>query len=493
MSGCGVGGGSLAVLPHSYDKLMTPLLCAARARPTAMYVTLAIAAALVIVSVETAAQTRPDASSTLPVPSRVPRPLGCDTTWTPLRELKTRLGQPAYVEAPITVSNTAGTFLIGSPTFVWEDSTAFITEKSTREVGAVGVKLLKDGTAMPLPPLPSATKPYRPIAVARGAKLLVVWGTSADTSAAGVWHQDTLWEATLDAGRWSAPRPIQTAREFVWHPGASSYIADDSSLVLAFPSAATNPPVRRGVTIMSRSQRTWHARWIDVGSLGPSGVALMRTAPTELLVAAAGSIARDGFEAPNAVYAMRVSLRDTTSVPRFSVIRDMKNLYAEDLSVFRTPAGLHIAWRQPGRRVFADDSLVEATSRDDGRSWSVTTAISLDGDTRGLRVVPLADGNVEAMALDLGGWKILTLGRTMGRWALKREAFPDARTSPMIAATRDRMSVSFAQTRSSTGPDGAHDAPVLVTSSRAYRCEPPSATRSQKRLRAPPRGKSTPR
>ena len=472
---------------------MTPQLCIARALPPAMRATLAIAVVLVVVSVETAAQTRPDASSTHPAPSQVTRPLGCDTLWTPLRELKTRLGQPAYVEAPIMVSNTVGTFLIGSPTFVWEDSMAFITEKSTRNVGAVGVRLMKDGTAMPLPPLPSATKPYRPIAVARGANLLVVWGTSADTSAAGVWRQDTLWEATLDAGRWSSPRPIQTAREFVWHPGASSYIADDSSLVLAFPSAATNPPVRRGVTIMSRSQRTWHARWIDVGSLGPYGVALMRTAPSELLVAATGSMARDGIDAPNAVYAIRVSLKDTTSTPRFSVIRDMKNLRAEDLSVFPTSAAQHIAWRQPGRRGFADDSLVEATSRDDGRSWLVTTAISLYGDIRGLRVVPLADGNAEAMALDIRGWKILTLGRTMGRWSLKGEAFPDAKTSPMISATRDRMSVSFAQTRSSTGPDGAHDAPVLVTSSRAYRCEPPSATRSQKRLRAPPRGKSTPK
>jgi len=62
----------------------------------------------------------------------------------------------------------------------------------------------------------------------------------------------------------------------------------------------------------------------------------------------------------------------------------------------------------------------------------------------------------------------------------------------MISAPSNRTSVSFGQTRPSTAPDGQlHDAPVLVSASRPHRCELPSAMRSQKRLRAPPRGKST--
>ena len=121
----------------------------------------------------------------------------------------------------------------------------------------------------------------------------------------------------------------------------------------------------------------------------------------------------------------------------------------------------------------------------------MTSAVSLDGDTRGMHAVPLADGSAEAMALDIGHRKILTLRRSMGRWALTPEAFLDAKTIPMITAPSDQISVSFGQTRSSSGPDGAYDAPVLVTASRALRCEPPSAMPSRKRLRAPPRGKPT--
>jgi hypothetical protein len=137
--------------------------------------------------------------------------------------------------------------------------------------------------------------------------------------------------------------------------------------------------------------------------------------------------------------------------------------------------------------------LVEAVSRDNGQSWSVTSALSLDADTRGMRAVRISEEDAEAMALDVRRMKILALRRIMGRWLLRPEPLLDAKTSPMITVSGNQLSLSFGQTRPSNGPDGAHDAPVLVTTSRAYRCEPPSETRSQKRLRAPPRGKSTPR
>ncbi|MFL5620722.1 MAG: hypothetical protein ACJ79A_20265 [Gemmatimonadaceae bacterium] len=395
------------------------------------------------------------------------------------------------MEAPITVTNTVGTFLIGSPTFVWAEPTAFVNEHSTRDVGAVGVKLLNDSTAIPLPPLPTAKRPYMPIAVARGAKLLAVWGTSSDTTGSGVWHQDTLWQATLEAGRWSPARPIWTAGEFVWHPGAASFADDDTRLFLAFPSSDTTRNRRHGLTIMMHSRGRWSVRLVDAGGYGPQGVAVLSATPTELLIAAVGSLERDGIQVPNGVYTIRVAAHDWGSAPRFTVIRDMKKAHAEDPSVFRTPQGVHIVWRQPGGDVSADDSLVEATTRDHGESWAVTSAVSLEGDTRGMIALPLVDDDAVAMALDIRRQKILTLHRSMDHWALRPEAFPEAKTIPMISAPRNRTSVSFGQTRSSTAPEGLYDAPVLVTTSRAHRCEPTSAMSSQKRLRAPPRGKST--
>lgn len=472
--------------------LIPPPSRALSARLNARHATAAFALALVASAHGAAAQRTNLVSGPTRQPHRRSSVLACDSAWTGLRELRTPARQRVYVEAPVTVRNAVGTFLIGSPTYVWADASAFVNESSIRHAGDVGVQLLDDSTAVPLPPLPTVRKPYMPIAVGRGAKLLAVWGTSSDTSGSGVWHQDTLWEATLDRGRWTAPRPILTTGEFVWHPGAGSYIADDSSLVLAFPSTDTTRITRRGVTIVMRSRDRWRTRRIDIGGFGPHGIAVAKLAPTELLVMGVGSIERDTIRVLNGVYAVRMSTSDTSSEPRVGVIRDITNGHAEDPAAYSTPQGEHLVWRQPGRQIFADDSLIEATSRDHGRSWAVTSAISLAGDTRGMRVLSPSDDDAEAMALDVRRRVIRTLRRTMDHWTLRPEAFPDAMTIPMIASARDRTTALFGQVRPSTAPDGLlHDAPVLVSTSRLHRCAPPSATPSLKRLRAPPRGKST--
>lgn len=382
---------------------------------------------------------------------------------------------------------TEGTYLIGAPTFVWGDSTAFVTPDSKRDIAAVGVKLLNDSTAIPLPPLPSVTKPYMPIAVAVGAKLVAVWGTSADTSLAGVFSQDTLWEATLAAGRWSAARPIWTSQVFAWHPGAASYVADDASLSIAFPSTR----VDRGVTVMTRWRDRWRTRWIRVGAGGPNGVAAMRLTESELLLAAVGSVDRNGVRGLNASYVLRVLMNDTASPPRFTLLHDVTRMSAEDPNVFRTTDDIHVVWRLGGRRVPAPDTLMEATSRDGGASWTLTSAVSLDGDMRGLRAQPLVGRSGLAMAVDTRQRSITSIHRSSEAWTSAHEAFPDAKTIPMISTVRDRVTVAFGRTRSSVGPGDPYDAPVLVTSSRVLRCESSSAMSTRKRLRAPPRGKPT--
>jgi hypothetical protein len=471
-----------------------PLIRASRsilARHHAPGMAVVIALALVIGADAAAAQ-----RGVLAPSGRLPRRqraglLKCDPGWTALRELRTPARQRVYVEAPVTVRNSAGTFLIGSPAYVWDDSTTFLSERSTLSVGSVGVRLLDDTMTVPLPPLPTATQPYMPIAVGRGRSLLAVWGTSSDTSGSGVWHQDTLWEATLDHGRWSAARPVLATGEFVWHRGAGGYIANDSVLVVAFPSTGSTETAGRAVTVMMRTRDVWRTRRIDIGGFGPRAVAVATAGPDELLIAGVGAIERGTMQVANGVYAIRVSMRDTAAAPRINVIRDIGNGHAEDPAVYRTPRGEYVVWRQPGRQVFADDSLIEATSPDHGESWTVTSAISLEGDTRGMSVQPLGDGRAVAMALDIRRREIRMLRRTMERWTLEPEAFPDASTSPMIAALSDRISLSFGQTRPSAAPDGVHDAPVLVAASRSHRCEPSSAMTLPQRLRAPPRGKST--
>lgn len=472
---------------------MTTHPCRARVRHAVTRVVLAIASGLLLGAIEAPAQQRVHQTRTHRATTQSARTTVCDTAWTNPQVLRTATGRPVYVEAPVTVTNATGTFLIGAPTFRWQEPSEFITRDSKPVVATIGVKLQNDSSAVLLPPVASAKKPYMPIAIARGEKLLAIWGTSGDTALTGVFHQDTLWEATLAAGRWSTPRPIWASGTFEWHPGAASYVADDSSVIVAFPARDDTRAVENAATILSRSRDRWTARTLHLGSLGPRGVALMRATPSDLLIAAVGSLDTAGVRALHGIYVVRVSTRDSASAPRVQLIRELARTHAEDPQVLRTADGLHFVWRQPGQKILADDSLVEATSRDDGATWTVTSALSLGGDTRGLSASPLGGSDAIAMTTDIRRQAIVTLLRRRGRWTRTHEDFPDAKTIPMISIARDRITAAFGQTRSSIGPEKSYDAPVLVTTSRALRCETSSAPSSRKRLRAPPGGKSTPR
>jgi hypothetical protein len=168
----------------------------------------------------------------------------------------------------------------------------------------------------------------------------------------------------------------------------------------------------------------------------------------------------------------------------------VEHLSAEDPNLFRTSGELHFVWRNGGRSVHAPDSLSDATSHDGGASWAVTTTISLDGDMRGLRATSLGAHAAIALAYDGRRGSIVTRRWQMGRWSANQEEFTGAKTIPVTSTLHERITLAFGQTRSSRGPM-TYDAPVLVTTSRALRCESTSATASRTRLRAPPRGKST--
>jgi hypothetical protein len=438
------------------------------------------------------AQRQPHAETSTARPTRFGA-RACDTSWSALRELQTRAGQRVYIEAPVRVEGADGTYLVGAPTFVWADRAAFTNETSSRGIAAVGVKRLEGSLASPLPELPSARAPFMPVAARLASSLLTLWATSPDTSPGAVFNLDTLWEARLIAGRWTRPRPVWSAGRLVWRPGAASVITVDSSVIVAFPATDTTRSPSQGVVVMSSSGSGWHSRWIAVGSAGPAALAAMAVSPSALIIAVVGSINRPPLKALNAVYTVGIRLDDTRSEPKFTLIRELLRGHPEDPNVFRTSDGLHVAWRHSGRRMLAHDSLVEAISRDGGATWVTAPATSLEGDMRGMRVLPLTGRDAVAMALDIGTAKILTLRRGRATWTMTSEEFSNAKTTPMITTTNNRMTVSFGQTRSSTGPDGTYEAPVLVTASRALRCETTSATTSPKRLRAPPRGQSTPR
>jgi hypothetical protein len=220
-------------------------------------------------------------------------------------------------------------------------------------------------------------------------------------------------------------------------------------------------------------------------------VAAIRLSESELLLAAVGSIDRDGVRGHNASYVARIPINDTAPLPPFTLLHDVARMSAEDPSVFRTTDAIHVVWRLGGRQVPTADTLMEATSRDGGVSWKVRSAASLEGDVRGLSAQSLAGPSALAMAVDIHRRSISAIRRSSETWTLTQDAFPDAKTIPMISTLNNRVTVAFGRTRSSLGPGDPYDAPVLVTSSRALRCEPTSATTSRKRLRAPPRGKST--
>jgi hypothetical protein len=419
------------------------------------------------------------------------RPPACDTAWSPPRELRTPLGQRVYVEAPVAFRNQRGAYLFGTPTFVWAKRDSFATLERPLPTKAAGVKLVGEWSAVALPALPGSMPQYTPLPVADDAGLLALWATSRDTTSSGFFNQDTLWESRLTSDRWSTPRAIWSSGELSWHPGTVALTTVGSTVIAAFPARDTTTSERSGVVVMQRTRDGWRTNWIGTGQLGVSAVALLPLTRTELLLVATGGLLRPPIDVLNAVFAIRVSTTDTVDRSRFSFIRKFEHAHGVEPSVFRSNRGVHAVWRQPGIELSAHDSIVEATSADSGATWTVTSTASLETNALGLSVRPLGDGDGVGAALDIRRGMIVALRRAGGRWRLTEETFSDARTMPTLSPTRDRVAVMFARTARSLGPEGPYDAPVLLETSRALRCESLPANRSRRRLRAPPRGEST--
>jgi hypothetical protein len=419
------------------------------------------------------------------------RPPACDTAWSPPRELRTPLGQRVYVEAPVAFRNQRGAYLFGTPTFVWAKRDSFATLERPLPTKAAGVKLVGEWSAVALPALPGSMPQYTPLPVADDAGLLALWATSRDTTSSGFFNQDTLWESRLTSDRWSTPRAIWSSGELSWHPGTVALTTVGSTVIAAFPARDTTTSERSGVVVMQRTRDGWRTNWIGTGQLGVSAVALLPLTRTELLLVATGGLLRPPIDVLNAVFAIRVSTTDTVDRSRFSFIRKFEHAHGVEPSVFRSNRGVHAVWRQPGIELSAHDSIVEATSVDSGATWTVTSTASLETNALGLSVRPLGDGDGVGAALDIRRGMIVALRRAGGRWRLTEETFSDARTMPTLSPTRDRVAVMFARTARSLGPEGPYDAPVLLETSRALRCESLPANRSRVRPHAPPRGEST--
>jgi hypothetical protein len=448
----------------------------------------AIGAMVLACGQEAGAQTRARTGSRAPRIAPVGVPV-CDTAWTPPGEFRTPTDLRVYVETGLEVEAARNRYLIGSPTFVWAHRDSFIVADQTELTRGGGVKLLADTLATPLPPIPGSGPVYTPVAVAVDGTLLAVWATSRDTTSVGAFRQDTLWESRLEAGQWTRPRPIWAGLgDLTWHPGKFTVTTVDSTVVVALPASDTTRSPSAGVAILTRSRRGWESRWIGTSTFVTHGAVLLPRSSSEFLVAVTGSLDFESLHTMNSIYVIRVSTGDTLHQPRISLLREVKGSHAVEPSVYRSSGGVHVVWRQPGVHAISPDSIVEATSTNEGVSWTVTSAASLETNTIGLSVLPLHSGDAIAAALDLQRGHIITLHRTSNRWALGTRTFPDAKTIPMITKTGNRLSIMYAQTRSSPGPTGPYDAPVLVRTSRALRCESLPATRARERLRAPPRG-----
>ena len=419
------------------------------------------------------------------------RPPVCDTTWTTPRELRTPLGHRVYVEAPVAASDARGRYLFGTPTFVWAAPDSFATLERPLPTRAAGVKLVGDWSAVPLPALPGSFPQYTPLPITHGADLLVLWATSRDTTSSGFSNQDTLWESRLIADRWSTPRAIYSAGEPSWHPGTVALTTVGSTVVAAFPARDTTRSERSGLVLMSRTRDGWRTRWFGLGNFGATAVALLPLTSTDVLIVATGGLHRPPMDAPQAVYAIRMSATDTADRPRISIIREFDHAFGVEPSVFRSSSGIHAVWRQPGIEIADHDSIVEATSADMGATWTATSAASLETNVLHLSALTANQNEGVGAALDIQRGMIITLRRSSRRWLMTRTEFPEARTMPKLSQSRNRMALMFARTARSRGPEGSYDAPVLLVTSRALRCESPPANRSRNRLRAPPRGEST--
>jgi hypothetical protein len=330
-----------------------------------------------------------------------------------------------------------------------------------------------------------------PLGVVWNDRLLVFWATSPDTSRYGAFHLDTLWGATFQRNRWSTPRVIWASGELTWLPGMASLGFHDGAPILAFPARVGQRSGNHGVVVVTRSGTGWHSRWIETGGLGPHAVHAASLGSGELLIAATGSVNRAHIAADRATYAIRLSTKDTSRAPQFTLIGRSGQLSPAEPRLLPTASELRVIWRNTTRTQDVPDSLMESSSTDDGASWTPPRATSLGFRTPGMRVIAQQNGDAMAFALDTKSYRITTFRRTTHGWLPDSTASFASKTLPSIAIADGRLIVALGHAVRSAGPDSAYSAPVLHITTRSLTCRSGSRHVSRADF-SPPSGASHP-
>jgi hypothetical protein len=249
-----------------------------------------------------------------------------------------------------------------------------------------------------------------------------IWGTSPDSSEYPFSHADTLWYAQFDGAAWSSPEVVAVGADgltFRWDDRSSSLWADSGDVLLAVPvSDSVN----------------WHSDYVAVLHRSRTGAWTRAKLP---FIQDPGFVSLTGH--PNGTFVLGYVSTAPAVFPDSSVgpqdavwvsrSRDGGNAWSEPVPVHRTARLQHdetphvlvtgpslaIVWgtTDPGGN-FADTVLL-ATSADDGASWARPRRLFVHERFLGLAAFTRSDGAIQIAAAS--GDSVLLARWKNGAWA----------------------------------------------------------------------------
>jgi hypothetical protein len=396
----------------------------------------------------------------------------CDTSWSVPRELHTRDGLRIYVEGPSTLVTPQGLMLVGSPTIGWMTHTNFIdTLAQSRPIdpsNMVGVIIDARGAAVPLPKLQFSGRPSTILAARDRGDVRIVWATASDT-AAGSFNLDSLWTSTLHDGAWTSPRSLVQGQRIRWFANTATLAEMIGQPLAVMPMQDTTKSPWGGLLLLRRSGDEWTRRWIATGVAPPMGASVLSTTSESFVIALTGEVLVGADTSTNAVFVMRVGWSKDSSGSSTRILRRVGIKSAVEPKLFRLGSTLHLMWMERPRNHMGADLLFEATSTNDGVSWTEPTSISLPAEYRGLSVVATGEQTAFAALVSDDEHTATVLVRRPSGWKIEYTLTGVAFTAPTLTLIDGKLLLTFGS--GTTSPEVQATVPFLMVATRPLQCE----------------------
>jgi hypothetical protein len=271
--------------------------------------------------------------------------------------------------------------------------------------------------------------------------LSVVWGTTSDSTSAGIARAESLWVGDFDGLVWKEPYPILVARHIAWHEASPAVSGYHKNLYVSAISEGLDGVAHR-LWFVRRIEGVWRAQSIMSANnfLGLLEVRMAVTRSGRIVLAVSG------FEYPD--------VQSRLPVVHLLHSDDSGAIWSAPRTVVRAPKGtsilltelavgsdnkLELLWRyQRDGQAYAD-SVFRSVSSDSGAVWSTIASVGVPEKVEGMIAryvngVPVVVLMTLAAELRIGIFSSSTSGRDFRTIGENKR-----RVSPIVAVTNDSM------------------------------------------------------